>query len=97
MDMRIPVVIGGAPDATRGDVSLAVAEELTNHATGCDCCVARSIAGTALGQLFLARARGETPWFTRVVATCPSAAAEASLRVALASDPVASARFRLVA
>ena len=95
MDMRIPVVIGGVPDAARGDASLAVAEELTSHAAGCDCCVARSVAGTALGQLFMARARSETPWFTRVVANCPSAAAEASLRAALASDPVASARFRL--
>lgn len=94
MDMRIPVAIGGVPDAASGDVSLFVAEGTANHATGCDCCVGRSVAGRALGRLFLARARGETPWFTRVVAICETAAAEASLRATLAGDPIASARFR---
>ncbi len=97
MDMRIPVVIGGVPDAARGDVPLIVAEGTPDHATGCDCCVARSVAAMALGRLFLARARDETPWFTRVIATCETAQAEASLRAALAGDPIASARFRLVA
>ncbi len=95
MDMRIPVAIGGVPDVARGDVALFVTGETPNHATGCDCCVARNAAGTALGRLFLARARGEAPWFTRVVAICETAGAEASLRTALASDPIASARFRL--
>lgn len=93
--MRIPVMIGGVSEAARGDVSLVVAEEAANHAMGCDCCVGRSVVGTALGRLFLARARGETPWFTRVVATCETAGAEVSLRAALAWDPIASARFRL--
>jgi len=82
MDMRIPVVTGGVPGVGHGDVALVVAEETPNHATGCDCCVARNAAGTALGRLFLARARGEAPWFTRVVAICETAGAEASLRVA---------------
>ncbi len=95
MDMRIPVVIGRMDQFASGDVVLAISEDPGGHVPGCGCCQTRGMAGTALGRLFLARARGEQPWFTRVMAICATVAAEASLRAALADDPIASARFRL--
>ena len=65
------------------------------HPAGCACCVARYGAALALDRLFLLRARGEVAFFRRVVARPSSAAGAASLREALASDPVDSARYRL--
>ncbi len=95
MDMRIPVVLGSTDELASGDVALAIEEDAGSHVPGCACCQARGLTGRTLDRLFLARARGERPWFTRVVAICATVAAEESLRAALADDPIASARFRL--
>ena len=62
-----------------------------SHPAGCTCCVARSEDALALDRLFLARVRGEVPWFRRVVVP----ADDPALRAALTADPVLSARFRL--
>ena len=67
----------------------------TDHPAGCACCAARQAAALALDRLFLQRARGEIPFFRRVAAVLATERGEASLRAALASDPVVSARFRL--
>ena len=65
------------------------------HPAGCACCAARQAAALALDRLFLQRARGEIPFFRRVAAVLATERGEASLRAALASDPIVSARFRL--
>jgi len=67
----------------------------TTHAAGCSCCAGRSPAAAALDRLFQARIRNACPWFDRVVALAETPEAAASLRDALARDPLASARFRL--
>lgn len=65
------------------------------HPSGCACCTPRSSAATALARLFLARARGETPFFRRVVAVVQGPEGAGAVRAALAGDPVCSARYRL--
>lgn len=96
MDMRVPVVIGDAADLAEGDVVLAIPRDQGGHVPGCSCCGVRGAAALALGNLFLARARGEAPWFSQVIATCADPVTEIALREALANDPIAAARFRLV-
>ena len=69
--------------------------ELARHRADCACCVPRGAVGQALGQLFLARARGEVGFFRSVVVVCgPTGRAE--VLAALSADPLVSARFRLV-
>lgn len=94
-DGRVPVAFGPGMDAQEDDV--VVADGLgggTGHDAGCACCTARSPAAQALGRLFTQRARGEVAFFRRVLID-GDAAAEASVRAALQSDPVVAARFRL--
>jgi hypothetical protein len=67
----------------------------TDHAIGCACCLPRGPAAQALGHLFLARARGDVPFFREVLAVAVTTPGEAAVRAALAEDPVVSARFRL--
>lgn len=67
----------------------------TTHAAACSCCAGRSPAASALDRLFQARIRNACPWFDRVVALAETPEGAQSLRDALASDPLASARFRL--
>lgn len=62
------------------------------HGVGCACCAPRGPAAVALGRLFLARARGEVGWFSRVVVMASDAGA-AAVRAALAEDAVVMARF----
>lgn len=64
------------------------------HPTGCACCGARSAIAVALDRLFLARMKGEAPWFDRVVALCPAEDSRAALVVALREDAVTVSRFR---
>ena len=97
-DARVPVVFGSSRDAQGGDAVLAggLADELDGapgHDAGCACCLARTPAAQALGDLFMQRARGEVAFFHRVLVD--GHAAEAAVRAALQSDPVAAARFRL--
>ena len=88
IDARIPVVFGAEPGAS--DAVLAPLPGSV-HAAGCGCCAIRSQAAVALDRLFLQRVRGEVPWFTRVVMPFPDPA----VLVALRTDPVLSARYRL--
>jgi len=106
-DMRIPVVIGGAPG--EGDAALvedghdmpaagyavrfALGVGKFGHVAGCACCTLRGPAADALTTMFRARATGVAPFFGRVVVLA-SPAGEAAVRAALAGDVVARARFR---
>lgn len=101
-DARIPVVFGNRWEAQEGDAVLAdVSDRPPLHDAagghppdpGCACCVARGPAAQALSRLFTQRALGEVAFFRRVLVDDP--AAEAAVRAALESDPVAAARFRL--
>lgn len=94
-DGHVPVAFGGSRDAREGDVVLVAGwGGVAGHDPGCACCVARTPAAQALGHLFMQRARGEVAFFRRVLID-GDAAAEASVRAALQSDPVVAARFRL--
>jgi len=108
-DARIGVRFGAAADAGPEDALLiegdspadrpAVARfplpvRIAAHPPGCLCCAPRGPAAQALGRLFLARARGELPWFRSVVAVTRSAAGADAVRAALADDVVTTARFR---
>jgi hypothetical protein len=64
------------------------------HNLGCTCCAPRGPGAQALGQLFLARARAEVPWFRSVVAVTRSAAGAGAVQAALTADVVTAARFR---
>ncbi len=83
---------GGHPDA----VASFLPGKATGHGPGCPCCLPRNAAGRALALLLQARARGEVPFFRRVVAFTTTEEGRAELLAALATDPVASACFRLV-
>ena len=94
IDARIPVVFSNRWDAQEGDAVLASGlDGAPAHRIGCACCIARTPAAQALGALFLQRARGEVAFFRRVLVD--GHAAQAEVRAALQSDPVAAARFRL--
>ncbi len=109
IDDRIGVRFGPASDAGPEDAVLiegdAAADRpaaahfilpprLGAHPIGCACCVPRGPVSAALGRLFLARARGELPWFRSVVAVTRTAAGAEAVRAALAGDVVTAARFR---
>lgn len=105
-DSRIPVVLGDLPDATAGDAVLFEAPVRPwagaaasfspgqQHIGGCACCGGRVEAGRALGWLLHARARGNVPFFGRVIAVIRTEAGRAELAAALAGDPLAAACFR---
>ncbi|MDD2860650.1 MAG: hypothetical protein PHI71_06215 [Acidiphilium sp.] len=103
--MRIGGVVGGV--VTPGDAVLVAGDAAVTegvacerfrlaanplHGIGCACCAPRGSAAEALGRLFLARARGAVPWFSRVVVVA-DAAGVAAVRAALAGDAVTMARF----
>jgi hypothetical protein len=67
-----------------------------SHFLGCPCCRPRGPLVRALARLFGARARGETAFFRRVVLVLRQPADPASVAAAIAADPVAAARFRLL-
>ncbi len=95
-DGRVPVVAGEAAQAGAGDVVQPLLPEgTTTHAPGCACCRPRAAFAQALGRLFVARARGERAFFTRVVVPC-APEHDATLAEALAADPLTAARFRFV-
>lgn len=64
------------------------------HAPGCACCGSRSPAAFALDRLFLARVRGEIPFFTQVLAATVTERGALALSVALADDPIVPMRYR---
>jgi hypothetical protein len=106
VDARVPLVFAAAAEAgpddavlIEGDAAAAGAATVLRlapagpqHVAGCACCVGRLPVAAALGGLFLARARGEVPFFRRVVAVV---ADDGPIRAAMADDPLVSGRFRL--
>lgn len=107
-DARIPVAFGGQPgpdDAFLVEdgqkmpgaayaVRFAPAGGKPGHVAGCACCTLRGPAADALRRMFLARARGEAPFFARVIVLASSDGA-AAIRDALTQDVVTQARYRL--
>ncbi len=85
----------GAGRADRAAVArFAAASRIATHPLGCACCAPRGPVAEALGRLFLARARGELPWFRSVVAVTRTEAGAEAVRAALVGDVVTAARFR---
>jgi hypothetical protein len=79
----------GATQAERFDPMVA------GHWIGCGCCTGRSAAAQALDRLFQRRARGQGPWFDRVLALAPAGPARSMLIAAVRQDRLGAARFRL--
>lgn len=89
---------GDAPGPPEGVVMCAgFVAGVPAHAAACPCCAGRTEAAVALDRLFQARVRGQCGWFSRVVALAGTEAERAEVEAALRDDPVAAARFRLVA
>ena len=65
---------------------------LINHSIGCNCCGGRDQAALALAGLFMARARGEVEYFSRVVGDVGDVSL---VRAVLEHDLFVRARFRL--
>jgi len=107
VDARIPLVFADQAEAGPGDAVLREGNGTpapgqgwfeigpkTGHMLGCACCAPRNAAGIALARLFLARGRGQGPFFRRVVADTRTEAGRAAIGHALALDPLVSACFR---
>lgn len=88
------LIQGDAPADRPAVARFVLPARVAAHPPGCACCAPRGPVATALGQLFLARARGEMPWFRSVVAVTRDAAGADAVRAALAADVVTAARFR---
>ena len=101
LDVRIPVRFAALADVGPDDATLVegltfpTPDEAPTRPAPCACCGARGKAAEALSRLFMARARGETAAFTRVAAVTQTVAGHQAVIDALASDPIASVRFRL--
>lgn len=89
------LIEGPAPAEGRAVARFVVPARIGGHPVGCACCVPRGPVAIALGSLFLARARGELPWFRSVLAVTTSAAGREAVRSALTDDVVTRARFRV--
>ena len=106
VDARIPVWLGGFGEVGAGEAVLVEGHEIprgvtaerfeADHRVGCECCGVRSSAALALDRLFQRRVRGQIDFFTAVVAVTATAEGDMAIWAALRSDPVASARYRLV-
>jgi hypothetical protein len=108
LDARIPLVFaepaqagpedalliegGGAAEGAIARFEVALTPY---HPAGCVCCAPRNVAGQALSRLLLARARGEIPFFRRVVAVVGTDPGRQAVLAALEADPIASGCFRL--
>jgi hypothetical protein len=108
VDARVPVVLGSLHDASPEDALLIEGPGGPNHAgavhfdlgssehgAGCTCCVPRSPVALALNALFQARAKGEVPFFRRVMALTRSSEGDMAVWAAVCSDPLTAGRFRL--
>ncbi len=112
VDARIPVAFGPAELAGDTDALLfdqdrelparpMPAERLqrqpaSSHPADCACCLPRSAVGRQLAALFIARARGTTGFFRRVLVATADPATQAAVREAVAHDPLASSCFRMI-
>jgi hypothetical protein len=84
---------GTAPHHTDARATESFAPE-PRHPVACACCAGRSAAAQALDRLFQDRVRGRVGWFDRVVVLAATPAGRAELALALAQDPLTTARFR---
>jgi hypothetical protein len=91
------LIEGDAPTDRPAVVRFTLPLRIAAHPAGCSCCAPRGPVAEALGRLFLARARGEVPWFRGVVAAVVSEAGAEAVRAALTEDVVTAARFRMEA
>jgi hypothetical protein len=106
VDARVPVRMGAIASAGAAEALLIEGDQAApdgvpferfaavGHGADCVCCAPRSPAAAALGRLFQRRARGEVPFFRRVLAVTATAEADLAVWSALRHDPIASARFR---
>lgn len=108
-DSRIPVVFGTLAEAGAEDALLLagsavpppgravafVAAGASPHAAGCNCCVSRGSVAQAMAALFVARARGEVAFFSRLLVVL-DAAGRAAARAALEGDRFVAGRYRAV-
>src|SRR5271166_3685784 len=98
-DALLTVTDGRGPGAAGGQgvptVGFCLPEADGAHPAACLCCLPRGPVAEALGRLFLARVRGEVPFFTAVLAVPRDARGEAAIREAVRDDPLLSARYRL--
>jgi len=108
VDARVPVLLGQMEQAGQDDALLIEGGEpadgrtaarfdqtASEHAPGCACCVPRSPVALALNALFQARAKGEVPFFRRVVAVTRTTEGDVAVWAALRGDPLTAGRFRL--
>jgi hypothetical protein len=108
IDARVPVVLGQLADADADDALLIEGEDsgpgraaarfdvaVAVHAPECACCAPRTGAALALNRLFQARAKGEVPFFRRVVVVTRTAEGDMEVWSALRADQLTAARFRL--
>ena len=73
----------------------AVRDEIVLLNAGCLCCTVRGELVESLRSLFLRRARGEIPYFRRVIIETTGLADPAPILQTLTADPVVAARYRL--
>ncbi|MBV9537779.1 MAG: hypothetical protein JOY70_02470 [Acidisphaera sp.] len=108
MDARLPVLFGALEQAGPNDAVLVEAEALPPARFGvafrpllavnlapCPCCAPRGRLASALAALFAARARGDVPFFDRIVAVLETRAAVGAVQLVLSADPFCASRFRL--
>jgi hypothetical protein len=83
----------GAAQDSGATVTESFAPE-PRHALACACCAGRSAAALALDRLFQARVRGKAAWFDRVLVLAATEEGRAEVALALAQDPLTTARYR---
>ncbi len=67
----------------------------TDHPAGCQCGIHRNAIAAALDVVFLARVRGQTPFFKQIEIACTTDEARAAVLETLQNDGVAFTRFRV--
>jgi hypothetical protein len=104
IDARIPVRFG-VPSSeqaaflveqgvtTQAAPAMRFALPQTGHVPGCECCAPLGPIAAALRALFIARAKGDLPFFREIVVLA-SPAGEAAVRETLAADALLIAWFR---
>ncbi|MFB9969601.1 hypothetical protein ACFFMP_05955 [Pseudoroseomonas cervicalis] len=84
----------GAPARPPGPGGGFAAPPAAAHPIGCACCQPRNPAAIALDRLFLARTRGQAPWFTEIWVVLRTGDGASAIAAALETDSVTQARFR---
>lgn len=85
---------GDVPGWSPGLVHIAIPAGQPGHGAACACCAPRGAIAETLHRMFLARARGETAAFRRVVVSAGKDG-RARVREALVRDPFLAGRYRV--